>query len=164
MSSGVLSDKKYRAWLKSFECKSRGESGDGAATGLSDVLPDMSCSAGWRSCGAINFEEISTRAAGRASPQASPTNILLLYFFPKQCLTAVVSSFDTSLPHPCPLLNLPAWKDKRWLGEILLRPCSGVHSAGWKYEFVSGQQRCLTVHALARYYFESNQGLLLDVP
>ena len=48
MSSGVLSDKKYRAWLKSFECKSRGESGDGAATGLSDVLPDMSCSAGWR--------------------------------------------------------------------------------------------------------------------
>ena len=86
------------------------------------------------------------------------------YIFPKQCLTAVVSSFDTSLPHPCPLLNLPAWKDKRWLGEILLRPCSGVHSAGWKYEFVSGQQRCLTVHALARYYFESNQGLLLDVP
>ena len=80
MSSGVLSDKKYRAWLKSAECKSRGESGGGAATGLSDVLPDMSCSAGWRSCGAINFEEISTRAAGRASPQASPTNILLLYF------------------------------------------------------------------------------------
>ena len=48
MSSGVLSDKKYRAWLKSAECKSRGESGGGAATGLSDVLPDMSCSAGWR--------------------------------------------------------------------------------------------------------------------
>ena len=62
MSSGVLSDKKYRAWLKSFECKSRGESGDGAATGLSDVLPDMSCSAGWRGVAAQSILKKATLA------------------------------------------------------------------------------------------------------
>eukprot|EP00435_Cladocopium_sp_Y103_P022056 s3482_g5.t1 len=111
MSSGVISDKKYRAWLKSAECKSRGESG--GATGLSDVLPDVSCSAGWRG---VAVQSILKKSA------------LVL-------------------------------QDKRWSGEILLRACSAVHSAGWKYEFVSGQQRCLTMHALARYYFESNQGL-----
>lgn len=61
MSSGVLSDKKYRAWLKSFECKSRGESGDGAATGLSDVLPDMSCSAGWRGVAAQSILKFGCR-------------------------------------------------------------------------------------------------------
>ena len=62
MSSGVFSVKKYRAWLKSFECKSRGESGDGAATGLSDVLPDMSCSAGWRGVAAQSILKKATLA------------------------------------------------------------------------------------------------------